>query len=215
MKYEFLVIGIMIFLIACAETTNKINDFSNKTELGSEPFELEKDSIRKIDNLKNKKTIGYKKYNSEFEYYTDIYRQEKLIDADDILMLSITDSLFTENRETEIFYFIVFTKSMNGSDGFYSEALGTSCFRYITTKTNKFAEHFLNESKLTESDLNNWAECIFGEIQISNENNEIETIKELENELLKNINESSESCKKIVLDLIVILKELSNKSKAN
>jgi hypothetical protein len=97
---------------------------------------------------------------------------------------------------------------MNGSDGFYSEALGRSCYKYITTKTNKFGEHFINESKLTESDLKNWAEFIFGEIQISRENNEIEAIKELEDELLLNIIESSDASKKVVYDLIDKIKKL-------
>jgi hypothetical protein len=215
MKYEFFIVGIMIFVISCAESTNKRNIISKNTKLDSELIELEKKTKDSIDNKSKENYIGYKKYNTEYEYYMDIYRQEKLIDADDILMLSITDSLFTENRETELFYFVVFTKSMNGSDGFYSEALGTSCYKFITTKTNKFTEHFLKESKLTETDLKSWAECIFGEIQIAKKNSEIEAIKELEKELLENINESSESCKKIVLDLIVILKELNNKSKAN
>lgn len=205
----------MILVISCSESTNKRNIISKNTKLDPEAIELEKEQIDSNDNKIKENSFGYKKYKTEYEYYKDIYRQEKLIDADDILMLSITDSLFTESQETELFYFVVFTKSIIGSDGFYSEALGTSCYKFITTKTNKFAEHFLKESKLSEADLKNWAECIFGEIQIAKENIETEVIKELEKELLENINESSESCKKIVLDLIVILKELNNKNKAN
>ena len=76
---------------------------------------------------------------------------------------------------------------MNGSDGFYSETLGLSAFNFVTTRTEQFADYFSIAPKLTDSDLDNWARCVFGEIHISRENKEAQAIKELEKQLLKNI----------------------------
>lgn len=101
------------------------------------------------------------------KYYKEIYNQEKLISTDEIKMLSITDSLFTLNPDNEFFYFVVFTKSMNGSDGFYAEAMGISAFKFVTTRTIQFADYFYMATCLTDYDLDIWAKNIYGEIQIS------------------------------------------------
>lgn len=121
------------------------------------------------------------------EYYKEIYRQEKLISADDNKMLSLTENLYTDNPDKDLFFFIVFTKSMNGSDGFYSEALGLSSFEFVTTKTESFAHYFNIAPKLTDQDMDNWAQYVYGEIQISRENQEEKAVKGLETQLLKNI----------------------------
>src|SRR6478736_3034813 len=75
-------------------------------------------------------------------YFNEIYQKEKLITADDNQMLSITDSLFSKDTEKGLFYFVVFTKSLNGADGFYSEGAGVSAFNYITNNTRQFAVYF-------------------------------------------------------------------------
>jgi len=121
------------------------------------------------------------------DYYKEIYRQGKLISADDNKMLSITEKLFTQDTDKDLFFFIVFTKSMNGSDGFYSEAVGLSAFKFVTKKTEWFADYFNIAPKLNDQDLDNWARYVYGEIQISRENEEKKAVKELENQLLKNI----------------------------
>ena len=120
-------------------------------------------------------------------YYKEIYRQEKLISADDNKMLSITENLFTKDSDKDLFFFIVFTKSMNGSDGFYSEAVGLSAFEFVTKKTEWFADYFNISPKLNDQDMDNWARFVYGEIQISRENEEKKAVKELENQLLENI----------------------------
>ncbi len=120
-------------------------------------------------------------------YYKEIYRQEKLISADDDKMLSITEKLFTNDPGKDLFFFIVFTKSMNGSDGFYAEAVGLSAFEFVTKKTERFAVYFNITPKLNEQDMDNWAQIVYGEIQISRENEEKKAVKELENLLLTNI----------------------------
>ena len=121
------------------------------------------------------------------KYYKEIYKQEKLITVDDNKMLSITEKLFTNDSDKDLFFFIVFTKSMNGSDGFYSEAVGLSAFEFVTKKTEWFADYFNIAPKLNEKDMDNWAQYVYGEIQISRENEEKKAIKELESQLLDNI----------------------------
>jgi hypothetical protein len=155
-------------------STNTLDSSTiEKTEQNPSPFQQE------LNKALNDPTIN--------KYYKDIYRQEKLISADDNIMLSITDSLNTKNPDTDLFYFIVFTKSMNGSDGFYSEAVGLSAFSFVTTQTEKFADYFNIAPKLNDKDLDNWANYVYGEIQISREGEEKKAVKELEDQLLENI----------------------------
>lgn len=121
------------------------------------------------------------------KYYKEIYWQEKLIREDDNKMLSITEKLFTNDTDKDLFFFIVFTKSMNGSDGFYSEAVGLSAFEFVTKKTEWFADYFNIAPKLDEQDMDNWAKYVYGEIQISKENEKKKAIKDLESQLFENI----------------------------
>lgn len=144
------------------------------------------------------------------KYFKDIYYQEKLISANDNKMLSITDSLFTTDKETDLFYFIVFTKSMNGSDGFYSEALGLSAFEFITKKTEWFSDYFNIAPKLTEKDLDNWAYYIYGEIQISREGEELKAINEFENLTINNVKESRKEYRPVIEKLIEKIKKAHN-----
>ena len=139
-------------------------------------------------------------------YYKEIYKQEKLIRADDCKMLSITDSLFTKNPESDLFFFIVFTKSMNGSDGFYSEALVLSALKFITTQTIEFADYFNIVPNLTEKDMDNWAYSIVGELQISSENKELEALEKVERQMFENIKEARKEYHIVVEKFIKKLK---------
>ena len=76
---------------------------------------------------------------------------------------------------------------MNGSDGFYSEAVGLSSFEFVTTKTEKFADYFNIAPRLTDQDMENWVQYVYGEIQISRENHEEKAVMELESQLFENI----------------------------
>jgi len=147
------------------------------------------------------------------DYYKDIYRQEKLISADDNKMLSIADSLFTSNPKTDLFYFIVFTKSMNGSDGFYSEAVGLSAFNFLNQKTEQFADYFNIAPKLNEKDMINWASFIYGEIQISREGEELKAINDIETRCLENIKEARKEYKAVIEEFFERIKTLHNLSK--
>ena len=126
-------------------------------------------------------------------------------------MLSITDSLFTKDKDNELFYFVVFTKSMNGSDGFYSEAVGLSCYNFITQKTDRFVKHFLTQSKLDENDFKNWANYIYGEIHISREKHEQEAVIELEKLLKERIKDSKTESKELIDNLISEIKTTHNR----
>lgn len=165
----------------------------------------------KINSLYQIELNNALKIESIDKYYKDIYYQGKLISAGDNKMLSITDSLFTNDTETDLFYFIVFTKSMNGSDGFYSEALGLSAFDFITKKTEWFADYFNIAPNLTEEDMDNWAGYVNGEIQISRENEEVEAVKELEIQLLRNIERNKKEYKVVIEQLIEKIKKAHNK----
>ncbi len=140
------------------------------------------------------------------EYYKEIYRQKKLVKASDEKMLSVTDSLFTANPGRKLFYFIVFTKSLDSADGFYSESAGRAAYRFVTTKTEWFADYFNVVSNLTERDMENWAASIFGEMAISRENEEGKAIRDLENLLLNNLKNTRKEYTVVIERLIEHIK---------
>ena len=200
MRLETLwIFGLVFLLFSCGHQSDQ--ERKSHTESVSE----NDDFNTTTKNLNQQTSASYQEElnkaladTSVADYYKVIYRQEKLISADDNKILSITKQLFTEDPDKDLFYFIVFTKSMNGSDGFYSEAVGLSSFEYITTKTERFAQYFLYAPKLTDKDLENWAQYVFGEIQISRENEEKQAVKELESQLYDNIKEAGKEYRVII-----------------
>ncbi len=120
-------------------------------------------------------------------YYKKVLREGRLIKAEDSLMLSITELLFTPEQDEDLFYFLVFTKSLNGADGFYSEALGLAAMDFLRENTMTFASYFDIAPDLTATDMKNWSSCIYGELQISEEGNEEQAIFDLEKDLVQNV----------------------------
>lgn len=188
------IFGVSFLLLSCGQKTGR-----NETPLAeSTPEKANTSETAKIDTTTGipadetvspnqrelKKALADPTIDS---YYKEIYRQEKLIPADDSKMLSITEKLFTEDPDKDLFFFLVFTKSMAGSDGAYSEAVGHSAFKFVTKKTEWFADYFNVAPKLNDQDLDNWARHVYGEIKISRENEEKKAVKELESQLLQNI----------------------------
>ena len=171
--------------------------FITDSTMSHSPFQIE------LDNALNNESID--------NYYKEIYQKERLISADDVKMLSITDSLFTADTETDLFYFIVFTKSMNDSEGFYSEALGLSAFNFLAKKTEWFADYFNIAPKLTDKDMDNWAYCVFGEIQISRKGEELKAIEELELVTLNNIREARKEYRPVIEKIIEKIKAHNKK----
>lgn len=176
--------------------SNEWKEYKSDSTISNSPMQIELDNSLKNESIDN--------------YYKEVYRTEKLISADDNKMLSITDSLFTNDSETDLFYFIVFTKSMNGSDGFYSEALGQSAYDFVTKKTEWFADYFNIAPKLIDKDMENWANYIYGEIQISSEDEEEKAVNELVNELLENIKGARKEYKPVIEKLIEKIRKAHN-----
>lgn len=178
---------------------SEINGEAEYTEYRPSSSKINSPFQTELNNALKNESIG--------KYYKEIYQKEKLILADDNIILSITDSLFTTDSETDLFYFIVFTKSMNGADGFYSEAIGLSAFNFVTEKTEWFADYFNITPKLTDKDMDNWANYIYSEIQIVRENEELKAIRELESKLLSNIKEARKEYKSVIEKLIEKIKK--------
>ena len=137
------------------------------------------------------------------DYYKETLNKGRLIIADDDKMLAITDSLFNSNPKKDFFYFMVFTRSMNGSDGFYSEALDVSSHKFILSNTVAFAHYFAGSTLLTETDMENWARYVIGELFITNDANHAETIINevniLRSKLIKNVDGQEEKYKATIL----------------
>jgi hypothetical protein len=171
--------------------SNEWKEFKNDSSTVISPFQLE------LDKALQKEFIN--------DYYKEVYQKEKLVEEEGNLMLSITDSLFTTDPETDLFYFLVFTKSMNEADGFYSEALNIAALEFVIKKTEWFADYFNIAPGLTDKDMVNWASAIYSEIQISEED-ETEAILELEKQLLENIKESRKEYRAIIETLLAEIK---------
>lgn len=186
-----------LFSVSCTqdkEQENSTNTLKDTTKKQGKP---------KLDTIDY--TLNDQKIN---DYFQKTYDEEKLIGTRDDLMLSITDSLFSKDTSKHEYYFIVFTKSMNGSDGFYAEALGLSSFKYILSNTIRFTEYFINSKKLTDRDFKNWVRAVTGEILISREGQEKEAIEELEKKLLDNVGKTSNENKEIIIRFIKELKSM-------
>ena len=143
-------------------------------------------------------------------YFKDVFDQKKLIPTDDSKMNMITDSLFTTVNETKLFYFIVFTKSMNGADGYFSEDLGVQALNFVTQQTKRFATYFTSVPQLNDQDLNNWAACILGEIMISREKEEQQAIQSLGQHLREELGNAESEQKAIIEGLLEKIQAGSN-----
>jgi hypothetical protein len=108
--------------------------------------------------------------------------------TDDTETLALLDSLLTTNSETEPFYFLTITRTIEKADGAYSESLGLIGKQYLEKRTKEFVKYFIDEPLLTDKDFENWAKIVAGEIQISAEGQEKEELERLQNGLISNCN---------------------------
>lgn len=194
MKLYSAILVWLVLLCSCGHRNAQENSLTTKTQLRTDTASVEGEKTATIDEQKEEIISPYQiELNLALadtainDYYKKVYREEKLMKASDSLMLTITENIFTNDSSKDLFYFIVFTKSMNGSDGFYSEALGLSSLKFITIQTSKFADWFNIAPKLTDQDMTSWAQFIYNELKISREKHETEALKNLENQLLGNI----------------------------
>jgi hypothetical protein len=145
-----------------------------------------KRSVNSNDNyevLKKSKTVD----SLTLEYFSEIIHNQKMVKSSDIQMLSIIDSLFSNDVKRQGFYFLVYTKSMRDSDGFYSESLSAKSLEYLTSRTDEFVFNITSIQDINEVDITNWARLIFNEIRINNEGKESEEINRIKNLLLGKI----------------------------
>jgi hypothetical protein len=196
--------GIALLLLSCGQQTDKnetrsIESIPQKDTV-AEMAKIDTTTIQTIETVSpNQQELNEALTDPTIDnYYKKIYIQQKLIATDDSKMLSIPKSLFINNSDKDLFFFVVFTKSMNGSDGFYSEAVGRSAFEFVTKKTEQFADYFNVAPKLTDQDMDNWAEYVYGEIQISREHEEEKAVKEMENILFENIKTNRKEYKIVI-----------------
>ena len=121
MKLKYLlIVSLAILLISCVDRSNHRKNSS--TQLSDSTTAI-KDQ-QPLQNQTSSKNVQIEILSEQIinQYFEKIYTQEKLINENDYLMLTVPDSLFSNNPQKQLYYFIVFTKSMNGSDGFYSES---------------------------------------------------------------------------------------------
>tara|TARA_B100001173_G_C15774606_1_gene456610 strand:- start:45 stop:704 length:660 start_codon:yes stop_codon:yes gene_type:complete len=131
--------------------------------------------VEKLKKLTNKELINLSLKDTNISsYLKEIYAQKKLVPANDSIMLTIVDSIGTKSKNS-LFYFLTFTYSMNGSDGFLSEIIGYTSLDYLKNNTKEFFNYYNTVEELNENHLGQWAEYIANEIYISN-SEQIETI---------------------------------------
>ncbi len=99
--------------------------------------------------------------------------------SDDADVLSVVDSLFTSNVNTQPFYFLTLTRTMGAADGAYSEALGVAGRKFVESSAHAFVSFFKSEKMLTSGDFDEWAKLVAGEIQISAEGREAMEVEKL------------------------------------
>ncbi|PIQ22737.1 MAG: hypothetical protein COW65_01415 [Cytophagales bacterium CG18_big_fil_WC_8_21_14_2_50_42_9] len=88
----------------------------------------------------------------------------------DTYLLSLIDSLNSNNKESRKYYFKVFNKIMDKADGYVSEAIGTSALKYTSNHTIEFIEW---SRELTEKQLDSWAYHVGVEISLSSQSNDL------------------------------------------
>ncbi|NBP28919.1 MAG: hypothetical protein EBV23_04965 [Flavobacteriia bacterium] len=83
--------------------------------------------------------------------------------------LALLDSLTAKNKTTRPFYFKVVTKTLEKSDGYFSEALGLAGYEFIEYHPQEFASYFDNRGCFTQDDLAAWADIVLMEFSIREE----------------------------------------------
>ncbi|WP_187264809.1 hypothetical protein, partial [Pontibacter beigongshangensis] len=208
-----LTVIIAISFFACQKQTDKSAQ-QTKADLAQVESVAAKTESQKSPIFHSDSPLGTELKNalddpSTDKYFVEVFNKVRIVKhPDDDKMLSVTDSLFSKDPSKDFFYFIVFTKSLNGADGFYSEAAGVKGTEFLTTKTESFADYFNIGPKLDDTDMRNWASSIVGEIQIEREGEEAMAINELESQLRKNIKYSRKEYSLVIEKFIGYIKKV-------
>lgn len=140
-------------------------------------------------------------------YYKEIYDKEEMIEAEHDKMYSITENISTLDTDKNFFYFVVFTKAMNGAEGFFAEALGMTAVKFLQEDTFNFAEFFgSNVDKLTDKDMDNWVSFVKTGIHVTNSGNEEAALTELVDLINMKVLYSTPEIKKVIEQFVKKLK---------
>ena len=187
---------ILIFLFASCN--------SNPTESHKDPKQAKKETVvPSHDSIYNTPSIA-----TNYKISTDrpLRQVANLILIDSILPLdnevtfNCMDSLTSENSDTREFYFPVFNKIVDKSDGALSEIVGQYIMRYVREFPKDFA---IRSKSLKEEEFKNWAFYVAYEMHFDYETpqkaqewmrNIISNCKECDSEQIKRLQEFNEVC---------------------
>ncbi len=131
---------------------------------------------------------------------------KKRAPIDDSDILSLMDSIFTNNNDTRPFYFLTITQTMEKADGAYAEPLGMMAKSFVEKRTKDFIGLFENESLLTKRDFDEWAMSVAGEIEIMSEGKEQLEIANVQSKMILNCSDCTDTQKKLILDFITTVR---------
>lgn len=140
----------LIFLFASCNSISTVGDKDRKL--------TRKDTIVSSQDNKNDTSriaTGLKNLaNRPLIEVANLILIDSILPMDDEVTFNCMDSLSSENSDTREFYFPVFKKIVNKSDGALSEIVGQYIMKYI----NKFPKEFAIKSKsLNEEEIKKWA----------------------------------------------------------
>ncbi len=152
-------------------TDSKTRDTISKLSVKADTLTLKTDLFNQDLKFCGHKISFYLTNRQIPQVCKDIFTK-KIPVSDDIEVLSLMDSIFTNNKDTGPFYFLTLTQTMEKADGAYAEPLGVMCRKFIETRTKEFFDYFINEPMLTDQNFSEWAQLVAGEIAISAEGHE-------------------------------------------
>lgn len=164
MKKLLIILSVISLLTNCADSINESKiDAKSKFEVNTQPIKKE-DSVNTPDiALDSSMTIE--------EAAKKILAGENYYRWNDSYLLSLIDSLNSNDKISRNYYFKVFNKIMDKSDGYVSEAIGVDALEYTSYHTKEFIEW---SSALTIEQLDSWAYHVGIEIYLSSQSNEVE-----------------------------------------
>ncbi len=172
---RLLIIAIIPILFAC--TNNDMNKKSSEANL--------ENKIEIPDSLRN---------SNHYYYLADINPKlfakwilnDRIYPSDNFSTFRVMDSLEAKSIEDREFYFKVFVKIKEKSDGVLAEAIGLPAMKYVENHT----EEFLNiSSKYPTEIFESWAYAVGLEIMLSSNENGIDA-----NVFLKKRKENCKNC---------------------
>ena len=160
MKFKFLILALSLFMACQSKPVSK------EKEVISVETDIKKDDNYYKCPIKTANEFGEKYLKNEI----------KLKDCNfcDSLLLAVVDKLSDKNIKEKPFWFAVLSKMSPETDGYLSEGFGEEAHDFIENNPIQFSKNILSVQKdfPIETNLQNWADAIKGEIRITQEGNE-------------------------------------------